>query len=385
MSERGLGMKDVKPQLQSIARELAREFVPNGRAKGDIWQAPSPRRAKSAPTSFCIWIDRTDRAGGFKDFVTGESGDVFATIEYCLQNVNGPKEALAWAKARLGLDGPMDKAKVERVKAEARVKAAEAEAADEKERARKRAFARSVWLAGGDLKPGTPAWTYLTSARHIPLAKLWNIRPIGSLKSAAAIKYHWPELQPGDSAGGEDQAYFRGKRPRDGVSSHPGLLATMSPVNGGKNAGLHRTFLRSDGLGKADVPTPKRMMGQIAGCTIPIWRGETGLSPGQAIKQKKQGTLIVCEGIEDALSIASVAPRFRVWASGSLAGLTSMPWPECASDLIIFADNDWEGSQAATQLDKAVKRLSRLGPTKVARVDGFKDANEALMRGALSL
>lgn len=381
----GVGISEVKPILQSRARELARHLIPDGTAKGDIWQARSPRRSDGARTSFCIWIDNTDRAGGFKDFVTGEAGDVFGLLEYCLSNVSGPKDALAWAKAWLGMDGPMDKARIERVRAEASSKAADREKADEEERARKRKFARAVWLAGGDLKPGTPAWTYLSDARRIPMAKLWAIRPINSLKSAREIKYHWPQLEEGDSAGGEDQAYFRAQRPRSGVSGHPGLLATMSPVNGGKNAGLHRTFLREDGLGKADVPTPKRMMGQITGCAIKLWRGETGLSPSAANKQGRTSPLIVCEGIEDALSIASVAPQYRVWATGSLAGLASLPFPDCASDLIIFADNDWAGSQAAQQLDKAVTRLSRLGPTRVARIEGHKDANAALMNGDLKI
>jgi hypothetical protein len=379
----GLGMRDVKPQLQAIARELARELVPNGKAKGDIWQAPSPRRSNGAPTSFCIWIGADDRAGGFKDFVTGEAGDVFATIEYCLANVNDPKEALAWAKARLGLDGPMDKARIQRVKAEAKVKAAAAAEADEKEKERKRAFARNVWLGGRELAPGCPAWTYLTEARRIPMQKLYAVRPIGSLRSAKAIKYHWPKLEIGDSAGGEDQAWYRSKRPRSGISIHPGLLATMAPVNGGKNAGLHRTFLADDGRGKAEVPTPKRMMGQLSGCWIPLWRGKSGLSPRKAASKGEKGVTVVCEGIEDGLSIAISDLDLRVCAVGSLAGLTSLPFPDCASELIVFADNDWEGSQAALQLDKAVTRLSRLGPTRVARLPAHhKDPNEVLMQGA---
>jgi hypothetical protein len=379
----GIGMRDVKPQLQAIARELARELVPNGKAKGNIWQAPSPHRSNSAPTSFCIWIGGDDRAGGFKDFVTGEAGDVFATIEYCLANVSGPKEALAWAKARLGLDGPMDKARIQRVKAEAKVKAAAAAELDEKEKERKRAFARNVWLAGRPLEEGTEAWVYLTEARRIPMEKLYAVRPIGALRSARSIKYHWPKLEIGDSAGGEDQAWFRSKRPRSGISSHPGMLATMAPVNGGKNAGLHRTFLAEGGRGKADVPTPKRMMGQLSGCWIPLWRGKTGLSPRNAAKKGEKSVTVVCEGIEDGLSIATADPSLRVCAVGALGGLTSMPFPDCASELIVFADNDWEGSQAAAQLDKAVARLSRLGPTRVARLPAhLKDPNEVLMQGA---
>lgn len=384
-ARQGIGMRDVKPQLQAIARELARELVPNGRAKGDIWQAPSPRRANSAATSFCIWIGPDDRAGGFKDFVTGESGDVFATIEYCLANVSDAKEALAWAKARLGLDGPMDKARIQRVKAEAREKAKQAAIDDEKERERKRAFARNVWLGGRPLEPGSAAWTYLTIARRIPMEKLYAVRPIGSLRSAVELKYHWPKLELDDTEGGEDQAWLRSKRPRSGISVHPGMLATMAPVNGGKNAGLHRTFLADDGKGKAVVPTPKRMMGQISGCWIPLWRGKSGLSPRNAAKKGDRSVTVVCEGIEDGLSIATEDMDLRVCAVGALAGLTSMPFPDCASELIVFADNDWEGSQAAVQLDKAVTRLARLGPTRVARLPAnLKDPNEVLMQGAQS-
>lgn len=385
MSERGgIGMKDVKPQLQARARELAKDLVPNGVARGDIWQARSPRREGSAPTSFCIWISRDDRAGGFKDYALGESGDVFKTIEFCLANVNGPKQALDWAKSWLGIEGA-SRATVQRVKAEARERSAEAEKADAAEKERKRKLTRKIWLSGGPLVPGTPAWTYLESARSIPMSKICATHAPGVFRAAPRCTYFWPELQEGDTAGGEDQAYFRAKRPRDGKSYHPALLAAMSPVNGGPNAGLHRTYLRGDGLGKADVPGAKKMIGQVSGCAINIWRGETGLSPGEAAKRGIKTPLLVCEGIEDALSIVSKRPDLRVWALGSLAQLASLPRPECASNLIIFADNDWEGSAAAEQLERASARLSRLLPTTIAKLEGFKDPNEALMAGQLNV
>lgn len=374
----GIGMKDVKPQLQARARELARDLVPNGVARGDIWQARSPRRADSAPTSFCIWIGRDDRAGGFKDWAAGEAGDVFKTIEYCLANVNGPKEALAWAKGWLGIEGA-SRAAIQRVKAEARAKAEEAEKADAEARERKRRNARKIWLSGGELTPETVAWKYLTVARAIPMERICAMHRPGVFRAASRCAYVWPKLEAGDSAGGEDREYFLAKRPRGGISHHPALLTAMSPVNGGKNGGLHRTYLREDGLGKADVPGAKKMIGQISGCAIFLWRGETGLSPGEAGKRGKKTPLLVCEGIEDALSIVAERPDLRIWPLGSLAQLSSLPWPDCASELIVFADNDWEGSAAWSQMEKAAARLARLGPTRIAKLDGFKDPNEALM------
>lgn len=378
----GLGMADIKPRLQAIAGHLARELAPGGRPNGIYYYVRSPKRAEGSMTSFVIWTGGGDKAGGFKDFVTGEAGDVFALIEYCLSNVNSPAEALAWAKQRLGLTD-QSPAVVRRVKAEAKARNAEQDKADEEARERKRRNARKIWLAGEALTPKSLACLYLAEARAIPMHRLMRTRPPGAIRSHPGLAYYWDtEDVLRDRYDEEEAEFWISRRPRSGLSYHPAMVSAMSPINGGANGGLHRTWLARDGRGKAQVPTAKKMMGQVTGCAINVWRGETELSPAAAVKQGRQGPLVVTEGIEDAFSIAAVRPALRVWAVGSLSLLQTMPWPDVASELIIFADNDWKPA-AVKALDDAITRLSRLGPTKVARVAGYKDANAALVAGAL--
>lgn len=69
------------------------------------------------------------------------------------------------------------------------------------------------------------------------------------------------------------------------------LPAMVALVEGAPRLAVHRTYLRSDGLGKADVEPAKAMLGTVAG-------GAVRLSTGS-------GALVVCEGVETGLSLAS--------------------------------------------------------------------------------
>jgi hypothetical protein len=168
------------------------------------------------------------------------------------------------------------------------------------------------------------------------------------------------------------------RRPACGWSQHPALVASLSPVLGGTNSGLHRTYLARDGLAKANVPKAKKMAGQQLGCAVKVWRGESGLSASEAQRKGFKGVVVVTEGIEDALSCAASAPEHRVWAVGSLAGLGALPWHPCVERYVIFADNDWASPAAQAALDAAVKRLAQMGEVSIARSPVGKDANDLL-------
>jgi hypothetical protein len=60
----------------------------------------------------------------------------------------------------------------------------------------------------------------------------------------------------------------------------------IAMVEGAGGAAVHRTYLRADGAGKADVTQAKMMLGRCAG-------GAVRLSDGP-------GPLVVAEGIETA-------------------------------------------------------------------------------------
>lgn len=102
-------------------------------------------------------------------------------------------------------------------------------------------------------------------------------------------------------------------------------------------ATMHRTFLRPDGSGKADMERPRKMMpGEIPdGACVMLSRWT------------HSGVIGVAEGIETAMS-ASAIFGVPVWAAISSGGLAKWVPPPDAEEVAIFADNDAKyGGQAA--------------------------------------
>jgi len=143
----------------------------------------------------------------------------------------------------------------------------------------------------------------------------------------------------------------------------PALLAAASDENR-KITGIQRIFLDKDG-NKADVSPNKMCLGRIRGAAV-------RLSP---IKPE----LVITEGIEDALTILEAKPKMAVWAVLGAHNLEMAPVPKSVKRLIIAADNDASGKEAA---DRAGQRLvKRLPRVEIARPpEGYKDFNELRMR-----
>ena len=94
----------------------------------------------------------------------------------------------------------------------------------------------------------------------------------------------------------------------------------------------HRTFLRGDGSGKADLEPVKLTLGPCGG-------GAVRLSPASAI-------LAVAEGIETALSYME-ATGTPTWAALSTGGMRGLILPEIVREIVIAADGDIPGIRAA--------------------------------------
>lgn len=114
------------------------------------------------------------------------------------------------------------------------------------------------------------------------------------------------------------------------------LPAMVAQIRGpkGEALGVHRTFLKPDGSGKADVSPAKMMLGP---------------SSGGAVRFGPDGRVIaLAEGIETALSV-SRASRLTVWATLSTSGLKGLILPPVpvAEVVIIAADHDDAGIMAA--------------------------------------
>ena len=128
--------------------------------------------------------------------------------------------------------------------------------------------------------------------------------------------------------------YWEGSRE---VGTFPAMVAAVSAPDG-RTVALHRTYLTRDGR-KADVPTVKKLTGaagRLAGACI-------------ALHKPARGVLGIAEGIETALAAwcASSVPTVAAYCASNLA---AWHWPSNVQRLVIFADADEAGREAADTL-----------------------------------
>jgi putative DNA primase/helicase len=100
----------------------------------------------------------------------------------------------------------------------------------------------------------------------------------------------------------------------------------------GRIVAVHRTFLRQDGSGKANLDPDKMTLGPCKGAAVPL--APTG------------SLLAVAEGVETALSFMR-ATMVPTWAALSAGGMRSLVLPENVLEVVIAADPDPVGIMAA--------------------------------------
>jgi putative DNA primase/helicase len=128
--------------------------------------------------------------------------------------------------------------------------------------------------------------------------------------------------------------YWEGSRE---VGVFPAMVAAVTAPDG-RVVALHRTYLTRAGR-KAEVPTVKKLTGTagpLAGACI-------------ALHKPARGVLGIAEGIETALAAwcASGVPTVAAYCAGNLA---AWHWPGNVQRLVIFADADKAGREAADTL-----------------------------------
>jgi phage/plasmid primase-like uncharacterized protein len=118
------------------------------------------------------------------------------------------------------------------------------------------------------------------------------------------------------------------------TGTFPALVALIRSTETGQPVAIHRTFLRRDGTGKADVDPVKASKGPIAGGAIML-HDPVGGAP-----------LVIAEGIESSLAAGRIfgAPAWSAIAAGNLKKITL---PEKANAIIIAADPDAVGQREA--------------------------------------
>lgn len=188
----------------------------------------------------------------------------------------------------------------------------------------------------------------------------------------------WREARP--LADTPAEVYLRGRRIREMPPSlrfHPGLkhtdtglilpamvAAVQSPDRG--IVGLHRTYLRADGTGKAPVSKPRKVLGDYRGGAIRFAAAGSEMAIG--------------EGIETTLSYMQVTgiPTWSAICAGNLAAVVLPPLP-LAAIVHVLVDLDDAGEQFSKA---AAQRFAREGRrVKLARPTYGKDFNDALREG----
>lgn len=166
----------------------------------------------------------------------------------------------------------------------------------------------------------------------------------------------WRDAQP--IGGTIAETYLRGRGITcalpDSLRFHPDCWhpsaqrapAMVARIDGLPRLAVHRTYLRPDGSGKADLDPPKAMLGAALGGAVRLTAAK--------------GPLVVAEGIETALSLTCglLGRPATIWAALSCAGIAGLRLPSRPGRLTIASDGDRPGHDAAHKL---AERASALG------------------------
>jgi putative DNA primase/helicase len=158
------------------------------------------------------------------------------------------------------------------------------------------------------------------------------------------------------------------------VGHFPAMVALFHGSNG-QPVTLHVTWLRADGCAKAEVASPKKILG------VPV----RGATTGGAIHlhEPRGGILGLCEGIESALSM-HLLQKLPVWSTYCADNLAAAYLPKGLRELHIGIDIDanGKGEEVAQALAKRVRKFSPRTKTFIVtpEVDGTGDLNDELRR-----
>lgn len=121
---------------------------------------------------------------------------------------------------------------------------------------------------------------------------------------------------------------------------HPAMIGLVTTGEGNYPTGIHRTFLAPN-AGKASVTPCKMMLGDCGGGAV-------------RIADEGDGPVVICEGIETALSLrdalAPEDPTPQIWAALSTSGIAGIRLPARPKAIVIAPDGDAPGTRAAERL-----------------------------------
>jgi hypothetical protein len=114
----------------------------------------------------------------------------------------------------------------------------------------------------------------------------------------------------------------------------PAMVALMTTPVGNEPCGVHLTYLREDGAGKAGGDGGKIMLGRV---------GVIRLSSDESVTTG----LGICEGIETGLALAQRLGWAPIWVATSAGAIRNFPLLPGLYALTVFADADDPGMDAA--------------------------------------
>lgn len=327
MEQEPLSAADIAQQLAQQALSVCQHYLAAGRREGRYWQVGNIHGEPGRSLYVRLEAGGRGRAGNWVDAATGEHGDLLDLIR-CHMGCSTLQEAKAEAQRFLRLPQPSTRhgSRPCRVKSdhEASVKIA------------KRLFSASVPL------PGSLAARYLRS------------RGITRIEDLSSVRYH-PRCPYRAS---------RGDRRTTG-SHYPAIICAVTDKDG-ITTGIHRTWLKACGTGKADVTAPRKSLGMIAGHGIRIGQCEDVLAIG--------------EGLETMLSLREAFPALPVVAATSASHLSALLFPPGLQRLYVAREHDAAGDAGWTRLcarsDAETIELVPLEPRR-------KDLNDDLMADGL--
>lgn len=157
------------------------------------------------------------------------------------------------------------------------------------------------------------------------------------------------------------------------AANGPGLLPALIAIAtdaAGELIGLQRTYLTEDGRKAATKATDADRKPKVKYSLGNLMGGSVQLGPPAA-------SILVCEGIEDGLTLAQGLGR-SVWVSAGTSMLPAMIFPEVVRSVVIGADGNEPGEAAA---QKAAEAYTKAGlAVRIMRpAPGFVDFNAELM------
>lgn len=284
-----MNASDIAAALATQAETICRHYLPNGRKQGNYWTAGDIDGAPGR--SFVVRLAGPGRAGKWNDYSTGDHGDLLDIVQH-RTGAATVTDAIAHARAFLALP---ETPRTTRSGA----------APDSYDGT---AVARRIWQHCRPIAD-THAEAYL-NARAIRRCRF------PALRFHSALTY----------------------RHQDRTERFPALVAAVTEPDG-RIRGVHRTYLDPARPSKANVPHPRKTLGSMHGHAVRF----RNITPGNQ-------TLVVAEGIETLLSIATAMPTAASAAALSAGNIAAFTPPRNARRIVIARDNDRPGAAAADHL-----------------------------------